>query len=306
MNYSNTAVDTFWAASITDSEQSKAVDSATGYPEAPFKIQCQEEVILVDTKSGTTFSDMTRGFEGTTAAAHGTNDKVKHVGTSGDLEAIPYGTWLSDLFRRPSSETGHTDDDEFDDATVTGWTQVTPTGTNTLTEGKGRLSMHPASNAGNDMCGVIKAFGGATTHPLTVETAVVGWGQVANYIMHGLVFSDGTATSSNCVVSMPYNSGSNWTNSFRHGTFANINTDFGGAITIHANMLMYQRLIWSAANTFKYQYSNDGLTWYDHTASGAKTMTPTHYGMAASTWGGGTSHYATFEYFRVTESDLSL
>ena len=305
--YSNTAVTATLDGDINDSVQTLDVNDATGFPEVPFNILIDDEVINVGAKASLTFSSLTRGHDNTTPAAHTDPAAVKHVIINRDL-AIFQNSWLSELFERPNLSDVHTDDDEFDDATVSGWTQVTPTGTNTLTEDKGRLSMLPLSNSGNDACGVIKAFGGATTFPMTIETAVLGWGVTGNYIMHGLVFSDGTTTGSLCINSMPYSTGDgSWINSFRSGTFTNISTDYG-ATTVRGNMLMYQRLIWSAANTFKYQMSNDGVTWYTHAGTGAKTMTPTHYGMWVSNWGGGGTNYrpASFEYFRVTESDLSL
>lgn len=68
---------------------------------------------------------------------------------------------------------------------------------------------------------------------------------------------------------------------------------------------MYQRLIWTAANTWKFQWSYDGTFWMTH-SSGARTLTPTHFGLNVSTWGGGTQRLATWDYFRVTEADLSL
>jgi len=86
--FSNIAVDTNFASSITDAETSKAVDSATGWPAAPFNLQCEDEVIRVNTKSGTTFSDMTRGYDGTTAVAHTTTPTVSHVVVAEDIGLI--------------------------------------------------------------------------------------------------------------------------------------------------------------------------------------------------------------------------
>ncbi len=87
-NFSNIAEDTNFASSITDAETSKDVDSATGWPEAPFNFRVEDEVINVGTKSGVTFSDMTRGYDGTTAVAHTTTPTVKHVVIAEDVSSL--------------------------------------------------------------------------------------------------------------------------------------------------------------------------------------------------------------------------
>lgn len=49
---------------------SLVVTSASGFPVAPFYILIESELILVGAKSGTTFSSLTRGYNGTSAATH--------------------------------------------------------------------------------------------------------------------------------------------------------------------------------------------------------------------------------------------
>lgn len=49
---------------------SLVVTSAAGFPVAPFYILIESELILVGAKSGTTFSSLTRGYNGTAAATH--------------------------------------------------------------------------------------------------------------------------------------------------------------------------------------------------------------------------------------------
>jgi hypothetical protein len=300
VNYSNTAVATNWSASISDSETSKDVDSATGYPEAPFKIQCEDEVILVETKSGTTFSDMTRGFEGTTAASHGTTDEVKHVATSGDMEAIPYDTWFSSLFRRP--EAAHADDQEFNDAL--GGTTLTVTGTGTWTQTKGVLNcVFHTQNTGDTTSNLYSLT--PSTHPVTVETAYRFMGKNSTYYHVGVGFTDGVIGSSNVITAMTQYSSEQigaW-----HGTLTNMNTSVATIISPGAGGMIYARLIWSAANTFKTLFSADGIGWTQLAlANVSKTMTPTHFGPVLSSWAATPPAVATFEYLRVTESDLSL
>ena len=95
--FSNTAVATTLAASISDADTSLTVNSSTGYPAVPFVIAINagtssEEVIKVGAKSGTTFSTLTRGHDGSTARAHTSGASIKHVATAEDFT----GLWTHD------------------------------------------------------------------------------------------------------------------------------------------------------------------------------------------------------------------
>jgi hypothetical protein len=90
-NYSNTAVSTTLDGAINSAVTSLVVADATGYPAVPFAIRIDaglatEEVILVGAKSSTTFSSLTRGYDGTSAAAHTSGAAVEHVLVAADLE----------------------------------------------------------------------------------------------------------------------------------------------------------------------------------------------------------------------------
>ncbi|MDX1409431.1 MAG: hypothetical protein R3330_14890, partial [Saprospiraceae bacterium] len=86
VNHSNTAVTTNLASGINDSVTSLTVDDATGYPNAPFHIRIESEVIYVGARAGTTFSSLIRGYDGTTAAAHTTTPDVDHVVVAADFQ----------------------------------------------------------------------------------------------------------------------------------------------------------------------------------------------------------------------------
>ena len=307
-NFSNIAVDTNFASSITDSETSKAVDSATGWPEAPFTLQCEDEVILVGTKSGTTFSNMERGFDGTTAAAHTTTPDVVHRGAARHI----YGTdtWLDYLFQRPYDETVHTYDDEFDDATISGdWTSVTPAGTATWTEAGSRLHVKNFSQASNDVACQLKSLGSLTA-PVTIDTVYTSAGEPGNNAMSGILFSTGTSTSSSGFGMLSYWSG-NTDEDFhvfqpRSGTLTNFNGTHGVTSHMRFSGRIYNRVVWIATNSWAVMWSSDGVNWFE-TASNpiSYTMTPTHFGLHATSWGASDPQSSAFEYFRVTESDLS-
>src|SRR5690554_820347 len=92
-NYSNTAVATTLAAGIIDSDVSLTVADATGYPDPPFTITIESEVILVGEKDGTMFSSLTRGYDGTTAAAHDAGAAVEHAVVAEDM-ASTNACWM--------------------------------------------------------------------------------------------------------------------------------------------------------------------------------------------------------------------
>ncbi len=84
-NFSNVAVDTTLNGAITNVATSLVVVSATGYPAVPFNIQIENEVIRVGAKSGSTFSTLTRGYDGTTGVAHVDGSAVSHVVIAEDV-----------------------------------------------------------------------------------------------------------------------------------------------------------------------------------------------------------------------------
>lgn len=88
-NFSNGAVETQLAVSVTDSAVVMQMTSVTGWPAAPFTIvvdadEITEEVCLVTGLSGTT-ATVTRGFNGTSAVAHTAGAKVKHAAVAIDF-----------------------------------------------------------------------------------------------------------------------------------------------------------------------------------------------------------------------------
>jgi hypothetical protein len=147
------------------------------------------------------------------------------------------------------------------------------------------------------------------TSPLTIETVMDISSIRENYTMGGLAFSDGSppASSSNQVVAMPFWGANDYISmSVRSGTWTNITPDHG-SVNTHDIRPLYLRLIWTATNEFKMQYSHDGTHWLTNPAGAfARTLTPTYFGLWVTSWGGSAvERFATFDYFRVTEADLS-
>ncbi len=71
---------------ITDSATSLTVDDGSAFPASDFKVYINTEVILVGSRSGNVMSSLTRGHDGTTAAAHSDNDAVDLVATAEDYQ----------------------------------------------------------------------------------------------------------------------------------------------------------------------------------------------------------------------------
>jgi hypothetical protein len=218
------------------------------------------------------------------------------------------GTWLDALFTRP--ETAHADDDEFDDDIIdAAWTELVVTGTTVWSEKGSRLNAEFIDQASNDLSPILKSLGSLTS-PVTIETAVTASAILTSFTQFGLVFADGVVAGSEAVAAKlqyPTVSGQ-ITQSLLAGTLTNMTVNVTTTLNSSgAGNMVYLRLIWSAANTWKYYWSFDGQVWVQHRTAGSRTMTPTHFGLFVST-GNVTAfdRVAAFEYFRVTESDLSL
>lgn len=295
-NYSNTAVETSLSADITSGDTSLVVVSADGFPTAPFTIRCESEIILVGAKSGTTFSSLTRGFDGTSAVAHSAPSIVEHRAIRDDFSY----RWIDPVSDKTSTNsfTDHFDGDSLDPA----WTQVTPTGTVTWTESRDVLSVKFANQTASDCVGLVKTIG-ALSYPLVITTAVRFLG-VPNYVMAGPLFSNGTTTASTIIWAMPYQD-NNWgfLSSLRTGTFTNVSSI---PVTERRAVLrggwLYIRLIWRATDTWSLEYSPDGVSYTDWgEGNEAFSMTPTHFGLGVSTWGNPLDAIASFEFFDVTD-----
>lgn len=294
--YSNTAVETYITTGINASVTTLTVNSASGYPIAPFTIRCESEIILVGVKTGNVFSSCTRGFDNTTAVSHLVGSVVEHRAIANDFE-----------FRRidPVNDktnlnafSDHFDDNDLDAA----WTQTTPTGTVTWTEGADVLSGKFTSQSANDCVGMTKSLG-VLSYPIVITTGIRMLA-VPNYSYAGLLFSDGTSSTSNVIWGISFlDAAYGFNHTWRTGTFTNISSTI---ITERRPILVggwiYQRMIWRATNTWSFEISSDGVSWTDYDNGNENfALTPTHFGFGVSTWGGTLSQIASFEFFNVTD-----
>ena len=189
--YSNVAVITSITTAINASVTTFTVYNSTGYPDAPFSVQIDNEVILVGTKVGNVFSDLTRGFDGTAAATHPIGTEVEHVAIADDFNH----RWQELILDKPRGSW----DEEFDtDTKDAAWVETTVTGTATWTQLNGVLSALYEDQTASDVAAIMKPL--SIISPMYVETAVRLFGPAANYNTVGLILADGTSTTSNCSV----------------------------------------------------------------------------------------------------------
>ncbi len=213
--------------------------------------------------------------------------------------------WVHYLSGRLSDETPHEDDNFFDDGTLTG-TAVTPTGTATWTEDRGLLSVIVnAVGAGDAACRLFSLT--PTSTPVTVETAM-SFHMTGGDSFMGVCFTDGTTATDEIAMAGIEVFGGSFFLKENAGTITNftIVNNNADSLDLWTAGRIYLRCVWTAANTFENAWSVDGVSWTDHGAgSFSRTMTPTHFGVYANNVGASADSTASFDYIRVSESDLS-
>lgn len=222
--------------------------------------------------------------------------------------------WLEYFNVRQGDETAHGDDDFFTDASKTGITETTVSGTATWTELRDRLSVKYDGQSSGDVAVALKSLT-PNSAPVTIETAFSMFGTREDFASVGICFTDGTTASDNIALFRFTEGGTGDTDRFRvsAGTLTSFFGDVNNTVPNRNIMetvpmpFVYVRLVWTGSNAFAVSLSGDGVTWHanDATATFAKTMTPTHFGPIVSTNSGTVVKSAAFEYLRVYESDLS-
>lgn len=291
--YSNRAPSTTLDGAISATATSLTITGGSGWPETPFTIEIEGEVLLVTDVSGLNWT-VERAFDDSVpAAVHPDASVVKHVLVADDVRY----RWQDVIVDRPYGSL----DDEFDDNDDSGMATVQPSGTTSWTEANGVLSAVTKSQSSADCCARV----------YTLSTLAIGSGvQTAvrmmaddNYVMAGPLFSSGGTTTDSVVWQMPYQQNSGIpVISLRSGTFANIGTThYSDAFGMIGGWL-HMRLVWVGINQFRAWYSLDGVGWTDFN-KGVFAITginpPTRFGVGVSSWGGTTDKLATFEYLRI-------
>lgn len=178
-----------------------------------------------------------------------------------------------------------------------GMTTVTITGTQTITEIDGHLSVRFSGQSSGDFNGLFKA------HTFSVgdsfATRIRSMGTSEDYTMTGIAFTNGTVGTSDIVAAYPYRQVANGVFNAGHGTLTNFATNswnlpgmfYGGPF----NDAVYARITYTASNSFTIAFSPDGVSWSSFgQAAVSKTMTPTHFGVIWSKFGGAVESLASF------------
>jgi hypothetical protein len=235
----------------------------------------------------------------------GTNnlDPWTHSGLI-QLDTVP--EWMTYLATRVQGETVNSNDDFFDDGFLDArWTTLTVTGAQTITEKYGLLSIQVTSNQGaTDLNAVLRSVTPSVGDYIEtrINSTQVNALGTNDFLMTGLVFSDGTASSSNCAVAMAHRDDSSgrwgWVVTSRDGTFTAATAGTISDVLNHSGPHLYMRWEYDATNTFRYFISPDGVSWYDLGTETA-TITPTHVGLVWSTWGDtADGQTVAYDYFR--------
>lgn len=223
------------------------------------------------------------------------------------LESVP--EWMTALNHRVAGETAHVDDDFFGQDSSGDYTEQTVSGTATWSIGRGVQSCVFLNQSSLDVAASLKSITSASA-PMTIETAIRFPAVAEDNPGAGLLFTDGTATSSNLVFAHMGNAATFGSGGIklRTGTLTSYATTSDNLHDdIVATGLVYLRVIWISANTWQASWSMDGNAWINRgIANRSKTMTPTHIGLAVTAETETLDNMVTYEYLRVYDSDLSV
>jgi hypothetical protein len=243
-----------------------------------------------------------RGREGTTAVEHSADDAWVHAPTR------------QDLYPPVNPRTYGEIDDEFIDPTLdASWTLVEDSSPNiTGTAGGGQLSIyHPGGDSSQEYHAYVRSLG-SLTYPLAVEVRASithGGNDSGNAVFVSPIFTDGNTygagkqLSAELSIITSADNGHVWA-TLREWTNFNSYTTQQASMTIenHSQSSTYVRLYWTAANSWKYEYSLDGESWIspeNMTSAWSRTFTPTYVGFWMSTYGSANQAQISIDHFRV-------
>lgn len=192
-------------------------------------------------------------------------------------------------------------DDEFDDASFTGWTKV-ESGSHliTVTERDNRLSVaHPGGDSSAEMHGIVKS---ATINSgAYVESCISAMGVLQNFNVVGLVFANGSTYGAGAQALFYFSIQEQkfysiaFTNYSSAGSFNSVNNWEMG----RGPRDLFMRWKYEGSNHFRGYVSPDGISWVDITGQQTITLTPSHFGVVMSTWGGASAMAYSFRYIRL-------
>ena len=255
-----------------------------------FRIKIDNEIILVGNASGTSFTNCTRGAEGTSAVSHSDAASVKHILTAGALYALDPDP-IRDTFGTP--DTAY----EFNSSSFTGLTQM---GTPDTEDADTTISGHYYVKD-NDST-LVGRYASVST-PFTVVAKLseadlnanykyaqvfVGVGTPGKLVSIGPIYSDGSSVA-----------GRVWTSPGDGGPAVITPTT-----TVRegpAHMPWYLAVRVASSTDASYYASRDGRIWYLISANRNDSLTIASAGVCVGDYGG-TSVHAAFDYLRIWNS----
>lgn len=274
--------------------------------------------------AGATEATLLRGQENSIARPHANGTPWIHGSTSQDFGAVVRDRrWqrgpekifnISESVIRTESTVANSSDDEFDDDTLDpAWVRVDyyPLEVRWVESGSA-LSMRFYRRGGdplqplNAINALLRPVGGLAIGQ-SIETCVSFCGPSTSTAKFGLMFSDGTTfdtgTEVMTTIDLATSSPERSFGTRSHAGFTSTPAAGTTGLPSSTPARLFLRLRWYAANTFRAEVSQDGISWLDNLVSTrATTLTPTYMGL----WFGpfassGSPHFSlSFDYFRVT------
>lgn len=206
---------------------------------------------------------------------------------------------------KSSPMTGQTTIDEFNDRSVANyWTDVDPAGApssaRTWVEAGDSLGVEltggDTANSMRAKLTPLSSFGGALSagdaFVVKQDFISVGFGGP----VQGLIFSTaGAASGTQLQFGFYYASGNVPTVArYTYSSFASASINDATAMP---KVPLWYRVVMTAANTWRVDLSTDGITWFKGAVTSSFTITPTHVGLGAASWGTAKGH-ATWDCLR--------
>jgi hypothetical protein len=289
----NAASTTTGSVNNSSNPVSITVADASKFPTSGnFRILVDDEIMLVTAVSGAVFT-CTRAQESTTIASHSSGAAVTHVLTSASL--LKLATERAKSYY-PIFTPAATIDDEFDDASFSGWTAVQGTPAVTPTESGSQLSiLHPGGGSAGQFASYMKALTLSTNDYIEACFRVMGFDE--NFMIFGLIMADGATYGAGSQAIAAMSPTQNLASMMSHSNYNSNNSNTTFSIKGVAPFY-FMRMTYLGSNAFKGQISVDGISWITYNSSFSRTLTPTNVGFGISKWGGANPMMVTLEYFK--------
>lgn len=199
--------------------------------------------------------------------------------------------------------------DEFNDGSLdAAWVRVDGTGAVLAnvdwTEGADVLSCY---NKGGDTVDKFHALlrplsgaGGSMVAGDAFVSCVTMFYPIADFSFAGLVLTDGTTFGSGNQVWAEVGGRASGVQlqAFSWTGFSTAGSSAGAIGNMNSILRAYHRIVMIGANTWRADYSPDGVSWIKGAANLSKTITPTHVGFFSSSYGTSIKHIASYEFIR--------